>query len=66
MKEVIDKLEEAGFRDKLKILVGGGVTTPLVKDYIGADFQTVDAVEGVEYCLEVIKARVVIKARGGI
>jgi len=66
MKEVIDKLKEAGLRDKLKIMVGGGITTPLVKDYIGADFQTVDAMEGVQYCLEKIKARVVIRARGGI
>ena len=66
MKEVIDKLKEAGFRDKLKIMVGGGITTTLVKDYIGADFQTIDAVQGVQYCLELIKARVVIKARGGI
>ncbi len=66
MKEVIDKLKEAGLREKLKILVGGGITTPLVKDYIGADFQTIDAMEGVQYCLELIKARVVIKARGGI
>ena len=65
MKEVIDKLKEAGVRDKLKILVGGGITTILVKDYIGADFQTIDAVEGVQYCLETIKARIVIKARGG-
>ncbi len=66
MKEVIDKLKEAGLRDKLKIMVGGGITTTLVKDYIGADFQTIDAVQGIQYCLEVIKARVVIKARGGI
>ncbi len=66
MKEVIAKLKEAGLRDKLKIMVGGGITTTLVKDYIGADFQTIDAVQGVQYCLEIIKARVVIKARGGI
>jgi len=66
MKKVIDKLEEAGLRDRLKIMVGGGITTKLVKDYIGADFQTIDAMEGVQYCLEIIKARVVIRARGGI
>ncbi|MFX1326225.1 MAG: B12-binding domain-containing protein [Promethearchaeota archaeon] len=66
MKEVIDKLKEAGLRDKLKIMVGGGITTQLVKDYIGADFQTLDAIEGVQYCLEMIKARVFVKARGGI
>ena len=66
MKEVIDKLKETGIRDKLKILVGGGITTSLVKDYIGADFQTIDAMEGVQYCVEIINARVVIRARGGI
>ncbi len=66
MKEVIDKLEKEGIRDKLKIMVGGGITTPLVKDYIGADFQTIDAMEGIQYCLETIKARVKIGAQGGI
>ena len=66
MKEVIDKLEKAGLRDKLKIMVGGGITTPLVKDYINADFQSIDAMEGVQFCLETIKSRVLIKARGGI
>jgi len=66
MKEVIDKLKQAGLRDKLKIMVGGGITTPLVKDYIGADFQTIDAMEGVQYCLEYIKAKVLVKAKGGI
>jgi 5-methyltetrahydrofolate--homocysteine methyltransferase len=66
MKEVIDKLEKAGLRDKLKIMVGGGITTPLVKDFVGADFQTVDAMEGVQFCLETIKSRVVIRTRGGI
>ncbi|MFX1481376.1 MAG: B12-binding domain-containing protein, partial [Promethearchaeota archaeon] len=66
MKEAINKLEKAGLRDKLKIMVGGGITTPLVKDYINADFQSIDAMEGVQFCLETIKARVLIKARGGI
>jgi len=66
MKSIIDRLEKAGLRDNLKIMVGGGITNMLVKDYIGADFQTVDAMEGVQYCLELIKAKVVIKARGGI
>jgi len=66
MKSVIDKLEKAGLRDNLKIMVGGGITNMLVKDYIGADFQTVDAMEGVQYCLELIKTKVMIKAGGGI
>ena len=64
MKEVIDKLKETGLRDKLKIMVGGGITTELVKDYIGADFQTIDAVEGVQYCLQEINLRNSIKEGG--
>jgi methylmalonyl-CoA mutase cobalamin-binding domain/chain len=54
MKEATDGLKEAGLRDSVKIMVGGGVTTPMVKDYIGADFQTLDATEGVAYCLSVV------------
>ena len=51
MKEAADMLEEAHLRKGLKLLVGGGVTTPRVKEYVGADFQTTDAIEGVNYCL---------------
>jgi methanogenic corrinoid protein MtbC1 len=54
MKEAADQLREAGLRDQLKLMVGGGVTSPQVKDYIGADFQTVDAAEGVKYCMEIM------------
>src|SRR4030042_1483447 len=54
MKEAADMLTEAGLRDQLKLMVGGGVTTPLVQAYVGADFQTVDAMEGVAYCMEVM------------
>ena len=64
MREVIDILKETGLRDKLKIMVGGGITTELVKDYIGADFQTIDAVEGVQYCLQEINLRNSIKEGG--
>jgi len=52
MKEAATLLEEAGIRGQFKLMVGGGVTTPGVRDYIGADFQTTDATEGVEYCLK--------------
>ena len=54
MKEAAEMLEEAGLRDKLKLMVGGGVTTPMVKEYIGADFQTLDAIQGVKYCIKTI------------
>jgi len=57
MKQVIDKLKEDGLQDQLKIMVGGGITTTLVKEYVGADFQAIDALEGVKYCLELINSR---------
>jgi methylmalonyl-CoA mutase cobalamin-binding domain/chain len=57
MKYVVDKLKESGLRDQLKIMVGGGITTTLVKDYIGADFQTLDGMEGVQYCLNIFKGK---------
>lgn len=53
MKEAVALLEKAGLRDRVKIMVGGGVTTAKVRDYVGADFQTTDAIEGVSYCLKI-------------
>lgn len=52
MKQAADMLVEAGLRNQVKLMIGGGVTTSMVRDYVGADFQTTDAMEGVEYCLK--------------
>ncbi|MEW5980356.1 MAG: cobalamin-dependent protein [Acidobacteriota bacterium] len=54
MKEASDLLVESGVRGRLKLMVGGGVTSAMVKDHIGADFQTTDAMDGVGYCLTTI------------
>jgi len=54
MKEAADMLVTDGLRDQFKLMVGGGVTTPAVKDYIQADFQTCDAMDGVAYCIKVM------------
>jgi len=54
MKESTNMMEEAGIRNQFKLMVGGGVTTTTLRDYIGADFQTVDATEGVEYCMRTL------------
>ena len=54
MKEASEMLEEAGLRRQFKLMVGGGIVTPMVKDYVGADFQTRDAMEGVAYCMKSI------------
>jgi methylmalonyl-CoA mutase cobalamin-binding domain/chain len=55
MKEAVDILEANGLRDRLAIMVGGGVTNSTVKDYVGADFQSVDATEGVRYCMKMLE-----------
>jgi len=53
MKEAVALIQEAGLRDSVKVMIGGGVTTAGVRDYVGADFQTTDAMEGVAYCLKI-------------
>jgi methylmalonyl-CoA mutase cobalamin-binding domain/chain len=57
MKEAARMLSDAGIRDEVRLLVGGGVTTPAVQDYVGADFQSTDAMEGVAYCVRTVKER---------
>ncbi len=57
MRETAQMLVEAGLREKVKLMVGGGVSSPALKDYVGADFQTIDASEGVSYCIQNMKGR---------
>jgi methylmalonyl-CoA mutase cobalamin-binding domain/chain len=52
MKEAVEKLIEEGLRDRLKVMIGGGITTEKTRDYVGADFQTLDANDGVNFCIE--------------
>ena len=47
MKAVVDKLEEKGLRDKIKVLIGGGQMDEQVCKYVGADAFVTDAVIGV-------------------
>jgi methanogenic corrinoid protein MtbC1 len=50
MKETVEAVEAAGLRDKVKIIIGGGIVTEQVQKYVGADAFTDDASEGVEIC----------------
>lgn len=50
MKETIDAVKEAGLRDKVKIIIGGGIVTEQVCQSVGADAWTTDAVDGVRIC----------------
>jgi len=52
MKETVRAIEEAGLRDKVRIMIGGGVVTEKVKDYTGADAYAADAVAGVRLAKE--------------
>ncbi|MHA1266074.1 MAG: cobalamin B12-binding domain-containing protein [Candidatus Helarchaeota archaeon] len=54
MKNTIDALKEAGLRDNLKIIIGGGPMDEKVREYVGADANTQDAVQGVNLIKELI------------
>ena len=47
MKKTVDAITEAGLRDNVKIIIGGGRTDEEAKDYIGADDWSDDATAGV-------------------
>jgi len=50
MKETVEAVKEAGIRDKVKIVVGGGIVTELVARHTDADAFTDDGLEGVGIC----------------
>ena len=50
MKTVIDRLNQAGIRNKVKVLIGGNAVTQEFAKEIRADAAALDAVEGVEIC----------------
>ncbi len=52
MKETIDALSEAGLRDSLKIMIGGGQIDDEVKKYTGADAYGKDAMAAVNLAKE--------------
>ncbi|MEW6441872.1 MAG: cobalamin-dependent protein [bacterium] len=48
MKEVLRLLEEKGLRSRVKVIIGGGVTTKDMVGRLGVDGQTQDAYEGLK------------------
>lgn len=48
MKRTIDGLKEAGLRDKVKVMIGGGQMDEHVKEYTGADAFGLDAMDAVK------------------
>jgi 5-methyltetrahydrofolate--homocysteine methyltransferase len=47
MKETIQAIKDAGLRDKVKVMIGGGQITEDVRKYTGADAYGKDAMAGV-------------------
>ena len=47
MKETVEAIESAGLREEVKIMVGGGQVTEMVRDYANADAYGEDAVSAV-------------------
>lgn len=54
MRVVIDKLEEEGMRDKVKVMVGGSPVSRKFADEIGAEGYSVNAVEAVKVAKELL------------
>ncbi len=50
MKETIAAIQQAGLRDSLKIMIGGGQVDEVVRNYTGADAYGTTAVEAVSLC----------------
>lgn len=48
MKTVIERLQEAGIRDNVKVIIGGAPVTQAYADQIGADGYATDAATGVD------------------
>jgi len=51
MKKTVDAIKEAGLRDKVKIIIGGGRVDEHAKEYLGADAWTNDAATGIRIML---------------
>jgi len=50
MKETIAAIQEAGLRDKFKIMIGGGQVDETVRSYTGADAFGTNAMDAVSLC----------------
>jgi methylmalonyl-CoA mutase cobalamin-binding domain/chain len=53
----VDAIKEAGLRDKVSIMIGGGPVTELVREKTGCDFYGKDAVSGTNYALKAVGAK---------
>lgn len=50
MKNVVERLEQEGIRDSVKVIIGGGQMDDQICRYVGADAFVTDAVAGISLC----------------
>ena len=55
MKETVEAVDAAGLREKVRIIVGGGIVTEQVREFTGADAFATDAIDGVNICKDFAK-----------
>ena len=58
-KTTVDAITEAGLRDKVKIIIGGGRIDIHATDYIKPDAATDNAAQGVKLCLKLLGGELV-------
>lgn len=49
MKDVVEAIEKAGLRDRVKIIIGGTICSEAVREFVGADAYATDALTGVNF-----------------
>jgi 5-methyltetrahydrofolate--homocysteine methyltransferase len=52
MKETVEAITEAGLRDDIKIMIGGGQVDEQIRGYTGADSFGLNAMKAVSQCRE--------------
>ena len=52
MKDTVEAIDEAGLRDQVKIMIGGGQIDDVIRKYTGADAFGLHAMEAVRQCKE--------------
>lgn len=58
MKDTIEALKNAGLRDKVKVMIGGGMVNEFVRDMVGADAWGRDAMQAVKLAKSFSKVKV--------
>jgi len=57
MKQTIEAIKDAGLRDKVKVMIGGGQITEEIRKYTGADAYGKDAMAGVSLAKKWVGAK---------